>query len=229
MSLAPGAAVAAEHPLLAEIVARRAFAVLRTERPEQAIEVGRACLRGGIRFLEVRLTLPDALSVVRELAREPQAVVGVGMVVQPVEVRDAAGAGARFSVSPHFDSDILAESKSSGLLSLMGGVTATEVMACHRAGVDVTKIFPAVTFGPAYLKALREPLPFLRLMPTGGVDASNLKAWLDAGAVGVALGRSLADLKTVGAQDWSIIEGRARRVVEAVALWSAAGRAAGAP
>ena len=72
----------------------------------------------------------------------------------------------------------------------MGGVTPTEAMTCHRAGVDVIKVFPASAFGgPAYLKALREPLPFLRLMPTGGVDESNLRAYLDAGAAGVRPGR----------------------------------------
>ncbi len=222
MSLAPGAAVPAEHPLLADVLRCRAFAVLRTETPEQAVEAGRACLHGGIRLLEVTLTVPDALGVVRALNREPGALVGVGSVVQPVQVRDAAGAGARFSVSPHFDADILAEAKSSHLLASMGGVTATEAMACHHAGVDITKIFPASAFGPSYLKALREPLPFLRLMPTGGVDEGNLRTWLDAGAIAVGLGGSLVDRKAVAAKDWETIEARARRIVEAVSAWTSA-------
>jgi 2-dehydro-3-deoxyphosphogluconate aldolase/(4S)-4-hydroxy-2-oxoglutarate aldolase len=123
-------------------------------------------------------------------------------------------------VSPHFDPDILAATKARGLLSSMGGVTPTEAMTCHRAGVDVIKIFPASSFGgPAHLKALLEPLPFLRLMPTGGVDLNNLRAYLDAGAVGFGLGGSLVDKKAVAARDWAAIEATARRVVDAVAAW----------
>ena len=103
----------------------------------------------------------------------------------------------------------------------MGGVTATEAMTCHRAGVDVTKIFPATAFGPTYLKALREPLPFLRLMPTGGVDESNLTAWLDAGACAVGMGGSLVDRRLVKVSDYGAITERARRLNAAVQAWRA--------
>jgi 2-dehydro-3-deoxyphosphogluconate aldolase/(4S)-4-hydroxy-2-oxoglutarate aldolase len=208
--------------LLAEIEARRAFAVIRTDTAEQAVAAGRACLEGGIALLEITLTIPDALEAIRRLAREAGALVGVGSVVEPAQVRAAAAAGARFAVSPHFDADVLAEAKSLGLLSSMGGVTPTEAMTCHRAGVDVIKIFPASSFGgPAYLKALREPLPFLRLMPTGGVDETNLRAYLDAGAAGFGLGGSLVDRKTAAAARWDVVTERARRVVDAVSAWRA--------
>jgi 2-dehydro-3-deoxyphosphogluconate aldolase/(4S)-4-hydroxy-2-oxoglutarate aldolase len=115
----------------------------------------------------------------------------------------------------------LAEAKARGLMASMGGVTATEAMTCHKAGVDVTKIFPATAFGPAYLKALREPLPFLRLMPTGGVDEQNLTTWLDAGAAGVGLGGSLVDKKSVAAGDWKTLEDRARKIAAIVGEWRA--------
>jgi 2-dehydro-3-deoxyphosphogluconate aldolase/(4S)-4-hydroxy-2-oxoglutarate aldolase len=209
------------HPLLPAIEELRAFAVVRTATAEQALLGARACLRGGLRLLEVTLTVPGALDVVRALAEEEGAIVGVGSVTDPAQVRAAAEAGARFAVSPHFDADILAEAKAGGLLSSMGGVTPTEAMTCHRAGVDVTKIFPATSYGPAYLKALREPLPFLRLMPTGGVDESNLPAWLDAGACAVGLGGSLFDKKSVAAGDWAAIEERARRIAASVREWRA--------
>ena len=206
--------------LLAEIEARRAFAVIRTDTAEQAVEAGRACLEGGIPLLEITLTIPGALEAIRRLAQETGAIVGVGSVTEPAQVRSAAAAGARFAVSPHFDAGILAETKSHGLLSSMGGVTPTEAMTCHRAGVDVIKIFPASSFGgPAHLKALLEPMPFLRLMPTGGVDLQNLRAYLDAGAVGFGLGGILVDKKAVAARDWARIEATARSVVDAVAAW----------
>jgi len=208
--------------LLAEIEARRAFAVIRTDTAEQAVEAGRACLRGGVSLLEVTLTIPGALEAIRRLAQEAGATVGVGSVTEPAQIRSAAAAGARFAVSPHFDPDILAETKAHGLLSSMGGVTPTEAMTCHRAGVDVIKIFPASSFGgPAHLKAMREPMPFLRLMPTGGVDESNLRAYLDAGAAGFGLGGSLVDRKSAMAGDWAVVTERARRVVSAVAAWRA--------
>jgi 2-dehydro-3-deoxyphosphogluconate aldolase/(4S)-4-hydroxy-2-oxoglutarate aldolase len=207
---------------LSELVeSQRAFAVIRTETAEQAFLAARACLAGGLRLLEVTLTVPGALGVVERLASEREAVVGVGSVVDPAAVAQAARAGARFVVSPHFDAEILAGAKARGLYVSMGGVTATEAVACHRAGVDATKLFPATAFGPAYLKALREPLPFLRMLPTGGVDEANLSAWLDAGAVAVGLGGSLADRKTVAAGAFDTITERARRIGRAVAAWRA--------
>ncbi len=208
------------HPLLETISALRAFAVIRTETADQAVAAGAACLRGGIRLLEITLTVPGALGAVETLAREEKAVVGVGSIVRPDQVRSAAAAGARFAVSPHFDPDVLAEAKALGLLSSMGGVTPTEAMTCHRAGVDVVKIFPASSFGgPPHLKALLEPLPFLKLMPTGGVDLTNIRAYLDAGAIGFGLGGSLVDKKAVGAGDWGRIEAAARKVVDTVTAW----------
>ena len=208
------------HALIPVIEERRAFAVIRTATAQQAIEAGRACLRGGIRLLEITLTIPDALSAIRALAAEREAIVGVGSVVAPAQVAEAASAGASFAVSPHFDPDVLAAAESRGMLSTMGGDTPTEAMTCHRAGVDVIKIFPASSFGgPAHLKAMLEPMPFLRLMPTGGVDLDNMRAYLDAGAAGFGLGGSLVDKKAVAAGDWPAIEKTARGVVDAVAAW----------
>jgi 2-dehydro-3-deoxyphosphogluconate aldolase/(4S)-4-hydroxy-2-oxoglutarate aldolase len=204
------------------VLERRVFAVVRTETAEQAVAASEACLRGGVRLLEITLTVPGALEVVSRLVRHAEAVVGVGSVTEPGQVGEAAAAGARFAVSPHFDADVLAEAKARGLLCSMGGVTATEAMTCHRAGVDVVKIFPATAFGPGYLKALREPLPFLRLMPTGGVDEGNLTTWLDAGACAVGMGGSLIDRKSVASGDYQAIEQRAVRVARAAAEWAAA-------
>ena len=210
------------HPLLSDVRDLRAFAVIRTGTADQAIAVGSACLRGGIRLLEITLTIDGALAAVKRLAAERGAIVGVGSVTAPAQVRAAADAGAAFAVSPHFDPDILAETKARGLLSSMGGVTPTEAITCHRAGVDVVKIFPASSFGgPAHVKALLEPLPFLRLMPTGGVDLDNIRAYLDAGAAGFGLGGSLVDKKAVAAGDWDRIESAARKVMGIVGAWRA--------
>ena len=214
------------QPLLSAIRDLRAFAVIRTATADQAVAVGSACVRGGIRLLEITLTVDGALEAVKRLSGQPGAIVGIGSVTAPSQVRAAADAGAAFAVSPHFDPDVLAEAKARGLLSAMGGVTPTEVMACHRAGVDVVKVFPASSFGgPAHVKALLEPLPFLRLMPTGGVDLGNIRAYLDAGAAGLGLGGSLVDRAAVAAGDWGRIEATARKVADIVEAWRA-GKAA---
>ena len=210
------------HALLSTIRDLRAIAVIRTATADQAVAAGAACVRGGIRLLEITLTIDGALDAVERLRAEPGALVGVGSVIAPAQVRAAAGRGAVFAVSPHFDADILAETKARGLLSGMGGVTPTEAMACHRAGVDVVKVFPASSFGgPAHVKALLEPLPFLRLMPTGGVDLTNIRAYLDAGALGFGLGGSLLDRKAIAAGDWDRIESTARSIVGIVDAWRA--------
>lgn len=215
------------HPLYQRIVDQRVVAVIRTETPEQAVEAGRACARGGVRLLEITLTVPRALDVVRALAGETGVTVGVGSVTERDQVLGAVSAGAQFIVSPHFDRDLLAEIKHYGVLSAMGGVTPTEAMLCHRAGVDVTKVFPASSFGgAAHLKALREPLPFLRLMPTGGVDEGNLRTYLEAGACGVGLGGSLVDKAAVKGGDWAAIEEKARKVAAVAAAWNAERQAA---
>ncbi len=207
------------HALLGPLEESRAFAVIRTDTPEQAEAAGRACLRGGLRFLEITLTVPGALQVVSTLAQADGAIVGVGSVVSREQVRDAAKAGARFSVSPHLDADLVAEARGLGLLASAGGVTPTEMMAAHRSGAEVIKIFPGSAFGPSYLKAVREPLPFLRLMPTGGVDEKNLTTWLDAGACAVGLGGSLLPKHAMKAGDWGQVEARARQIARLVREW----------
>jgi 2-dehydro-3-deoxyphosphogluconate aldolase/(4S)-4-hydroxy-2-oxoglutarate aldolase len=215
--------------LLAALEASRAVAVIRTDTPEQALAAGRACLRGGLRLLEITLTVPDALGVVAALVQEQGAIVGVGSVCERDQVRAAARAGAGFSVSPHLDADLLAEARGLGLLAVAGAVTPTEMMAAHRAGAALVKIFPASAFGPGYLKAVREPLPFLRLMPTGGVDEGNLAAWLDAGAWAVGLGGSLLPRSLVRAADWAGVEAQARRIALRVGEWRANRGAPSAP
>jgi 2-dehydro-3-deoxyphosphogluconate aldolase/(4S)-4-hydroxy-2-oxoglutarate aldolase len=210
------------HPALLDLIARhRAVAVLRTDTAEQARLAGEACLRGGVRLLEVTLTVPGALEVVRALSGRTDAAVGVGSVTTAAQVEEAKAAGAAFTVSPHFDPEVLAAAQRQGLFCSMAGMTPTEILRCHHAGVPVVKVFPAgAVGGPSFVKAVREPLPFLRLMPTGGVDESNLPAYLQAGAFALGLGGSLVDRAGAAAGRWDLIEERARRVAAAVARFA---------
>lgn len=146
-------------------------------------------------LLEITLTVPDALDVVRALGGRPGSAVGVGSVTTAAQVKEAARAGAAFTVSPHFDPEVLAAAQGEGLACSMGGLTPTELVRCHQAGVDLVKVFPAhAVGGPSFVKAVREPLPFLRLMPTGGVEEGNLRSYLEAGAFALGLGGSLIEI-----------------------------------
>lgn len=198
------------HPLVDEVRRSRAFAVIRTESAATAELASLACARGGIRFIELTLTTPDALTVVRNLSQADKVIVGVGSVMTVEDIDAAAKAGARFAVSPHYDSEILLAAKRAGLMVAMGGLTPTELMRAHRAGADITKIFPGSVVGPSFIKAVREPMPFLRLMPTGGVDETNILEWLKAGAIAAGLGGSLVSKDAVKAGDWAAVEKKAR-------------------
>jgi 2-dehydro-3-deoxyphosphogluconate aldolase/(4S)-4-hydroxy-2-oxoglutarate aldolase len=205
----------------------RVVVILRTSTAEEAVQAGQACLRGGLHVVEVTFTVPGALDAVARLAGRADALVGVGSVTRREQVREAAAAGARFTVSPHFDADILVEARAQGVLCLPGAATATEALGCHQAGAEAVKIFPVSAFGgPSYIKALLEPLPFLRLVPTGGVSESNLRAYLDAGAFAVGLGGGLVDRRLVARGEWQAIERRAAQIVEMVAAF---GREQGGP
>lgn len=208
-----------DHPLLERLLQQRAVAVLRTSTAERATKAAEACIAAGFRWIEITLTVPGALEVVRGLSSVPDVVVGIGTLLKPEELQPAAQAGARFAVSPHFDPELVARTKALGLLAAPGVGTATEALEAHRAGADVIKLFPAGALGPSFLKALREPLPFLRLMPSGGVSEGTAAAWLDAGACALGFGGSLVDAETAAAGNWTLVTERARRALLAVAGW----------
>jgi len=211
------------HPMLETVLEQRVFAVIRTDAAAAALQAARACRAGGLTLIEITLTVPDAVGVIAEVSRDPGAIVGAGTMLEREDVRRAHAAGARFVVSPHFDPDIVAEAHARGLLCVHGGVTPSEVIACHRAGVDITKVFPAPSFGGAgHLRALRNPMPFLRLVPSGGVRLDDMLDYLDAGALAVGLTDALADRVAAARGEWKIVEDRARDAVARVAGWRAA-------
>jgi 2-dehydro-3-deoxyphosphogluconate aldolase/(4S)-4-hydroxy-2-oxoglutarate aldolase len=202
------------HPLDAVVRGDRAIAVIRAGSAESALRMSHACLQAGLRLLEVTLTVPDALGVVRELSSVPEAIVGVGTVLTRDDVRRSAEAGARFAISPHFDPDVLAAEKAAGLYAIMAGLTPTELLACHRGGVDLVKLYPAhAVGGPSYVRTVRQPLPFLQLVCNGGVDETNAAAYLEAGAVGVGVAPAALEPRAFAAGDWAAVSAAVGRVM----------------
>lgn len=201
------------------VVARGAVAVVRLPDAALALDAIRAIQAGGVTAIELTLTTPDALRIIEELARwaDDDIVIGAGSVLDVDAARQAVDAGAAFVVSPVFQPEVVAESHRLGVPAMPGAFTPTEILRAHQAGADVVKVFPADTLGPAYLKGVLAPMPFLRLMPTGGVTASNVGDWLRAGAAAVGLGSALVDPKLVAARDFDALTARARQVCAGVA------------
>lgn len=219
MTAAAGEAARDRHAIRERVEQLGAVAVVRLHSTEAAIRVADALHAGGVTALEITVTVPDAFSVIAAVSKRfgNDVCVGVGTVLDVDTAHGAVQAGAQYVVSPIFKAAIVAEAHRLGVPAMPGAVTPTEALTAYEAGADVVKIFPADSFGPAYIKGILAPMPFLRLMPTGGVTPDNVGAWLGAGAVAVGLGGSLVDASLVAKEDWQAITERARRVTAAVA------------
>lgn len=177
------------------------------------LDACRAAARGGLRLLEITLTTPGALDAIRALAKEDGLVVGAGTVLTVEAAREVAAAGARFAMSPTFDAGVVAESHRLGLLAIPGTGTATEILAAHRSGARLVKVFPSGPLGgPEFLRKVRGPLPDIPLVPTSGPTAETLADYVAAGAVAVGLG---SEVLPPGFTP-EIVEKAARRVREAM-------------
>jgi len=195
------------------------IAVLRTDSPGQLVSTASALAEGGIVSVEVTMTTPGALDVVREAVRELKggAIIGVGSVLDAQTARAAILAGAEFVVSPILDPDMILLVNRYGKVSIPGAFTPTEILEAWEAGADAVKIFPASVGGPDYLKAIKGPLPQVKLVPTGGVTLENAGEFIKAGAEMIAAGGNLAPPKEINAGQFTAITDRARKFVEAVA------------
>lgn len=190
--------------------ARRASAILRTDSQDTAASAMEAALRGGFQIVEFTLTVPGVYELIQDFARRDGVVVGAGTVLTPEQARRAAGAGARFLVSPVVDEAVVGAARDLGVAAMPGVHTPTELLRAHRAGAQLQKLFPAPAGGPAYVRSVLGPLPFLKIVPTNGVDGDNVADWLAAGVWGVGYVASLFDPADLAAGAWDRIEARAR-------------------
>lgn len=191
--------------------------VLRAKNPTQALAVVDAMMAGGVTVVEVTMTVPGAIDVLRELKQKHGAnlLLGSGTVTTAQEAEATIEAGAEFVVSPSLHPDVIAATKASGKLSIPGALTPTEVIAAHRAGADYVKIFPCSAMGGApYLKALLAPFPFLKLIPTGGVTLKTAEDFLKAGARALGVGSDLVNLAAIDEGHPEIITEAARAYLQ---------------
>jgi 2-dehydro-3-deoxyphosphogluconate aldolase/(4S)-4-hydroxy-2-oxoglutarate aldolase len=182
-------------------------AVVRSESSASLVKVVQSLVAGGVSAAEVTFTVPDAIDVIRQVRREvgDSIVLGAGTVLDPETARAALLAGAEYIVAPSLNLDVIRLCRRYDKAVMPGAFTPTEVVTAWEAGADVVKIFPADVGGPAYLKALRGPLPQIRLMPTGGVDLTTAESFLKAGACCLGVGSALVDPKTIASGDFERI------------------------
>jgi len=194
------------------------LAVIRGPSEELTIKLVEALVRGGVLGIEITYTSPNAEDIVRFLAREYQSeiVLGMGTLTRPEQTQSAKNAGASFLVSPICEPKLVSAMVNSGLVSMAGAFTPTEVLLAFRKGIDVVKIFPGSLANPAYIKSLKGPFPDIPLMPTGGVSIDNVSAWFDAGAIAVGAGSSLCPSSLVEIEDFDGISARAAEFTKIV-------------
>jgi 2-dehydro-3-deoxyphosphogluconate aldolase/(4S)-4-hydroxy-2-oxoglutarate aldolase len=177
-----------------------------------------ACLRGGLRHLEITMNSPDAAGLIRRATRlaGDQLLIGAGTVLNEPQLDEALAAGARFIVTPVVCEGVVRKCVKLTLPVFPGAASPTEVVRAWELGATMVKVFPADQLGPSYFRNLKAPLPRIRLLPTGGVTLANLQAFLQAGADGVGVGSPLFDPPLIQAGDWSALEERCRAFVTAL-------------
>jgi 2-dehydro-3-deoxyphosphogluconate aldolase/(4S)-4-hydroxy-2-oxoglutarate aldolase len=173
------------------LLKHKIMGLVRTNDQATGQAMADAMVNAGIRAIEITLTTPGALDIVEKLSENKDLIVGVGTVISKENVKSAEKAGAKFIVSPNTDGDVIEKTKSLDMVSMPGIATATEVGRALKAGADILKLFPASTYGPAHLKALRDPYPGQFWCPTGGISLGSVDDWFAAGANLIGLGGPL--------------------------------------
>jgi 2-dehydro-3-deoxyphosphogluconate aldolase/(4S)-4-hydroxy-2-oxoglutarate aldolase len=203
----------------ARIEALGVVAVIRLKDPARLRAVVDAMAEGGVRALEVTMTVPGAVDLIRTLSSSlPDGfLLGAGTVTDAATARAVIDAGACFVVGPVFRPDVIAACHERDVAAMPGCFSPTEILAAHECGADIVKLFPATMLGPQFLKDVRAPLPQVKLMPTGGVTLENAGDWIRAGAVAVGLGSALLETKAIDSGRFDIITANAQRVVASVA------------
>lgn len=204
--------------VLAAVQDTGVVAVIRLPDAGAIRDVAHALAAGGVRAIEVTMTVPGAVPMIAQLATTlpEDCLVGAGTVMNVETARNVIDAGASFVVSPIFRPDVIEACQFAQVAVMPGCFSPTEIHAAWAAGADIIKVFPATALGATYFKDLRGPMPELRLMPTGGVTLENAGSWIRAGAVALGVGTALVDQRTVADRAFDVLTTRARAFVDAV-------------
>ena len=204
-----------KNETLDSLLSSGVVAVIRMKDPERLSKVVMAIREGGVKCIEITMTVPGAVDVIAALVKTapPDVLVGAGTVTDRGTANDVVSAGARFVVSPVFRPDVVAVTKAAGAVAIPGCFTPTEILTAWEAGADIVKVFPATSLGPKYFRDIAGPFPDIRLMPTGGVTVDNVGEWVKAGAVAVGIGSDLLDKKAIDEGRYEVLTEKAARMV----------------
>lgn len=192
-------------------------AVIRAESKEDAIKVIDAVKKGGIKALEITMTVPGAVDVIKELSevyKNEDVIIGAGTVLDPETARMCILAGAKFIVSPCLNEETVKLCNKYRIPVMPGVMTVKEAVQALELGADIIKVFPGNAFGPSIISAFKGPLPQANFMPTGGVNIANASEWLNAGAVAIGTGGDLTKGAKTG--NYELVTETAVKFVEAV-------------
>ncbi len=192
-------------------------AVIRAESKEQGIKIIEAVKKGGIKALEITMTVPGAIDIIKELSetyKDEDVIIGAGTVLDPETARMTILAGAKYIVSPSLNIETIKLCNRYRIPIMPGVMTITEAIQAMEAGAEIIKVFPGNVFGPAIIKSFKGPVPQGNFMPTGGVNLENAKEWIEAGAVAIGTGGDLTKGAKTG--DYDLVTETAKQFVEAV-------------
>lgn len=208
-----------KHHLISRLLDPGIVAIIRADAPAHLTEAAAALYAGGVTAMEVTLTTPGALEVIREIAarnRGNSLLIGVGSVLDAESCRAALLAGAEFVVTPTYNEAVIRMCNRYGKPIISGAYTPTEALHAIEMGADFAKIFPAEQLGPQYIKNILAPMPHLPLIPTGGVTVDNVHEWIAAGSAGIGVGSALVSREILKRQDWPLLAERAAAFVHAM-------------
>lgn len=203
---------------LEKIAAAGLIAVVRAENENQALDIVDALKKGGAEIIEVTMTVPGAVEIIDQLVKagSEKTIIGAGTVMDLETARAVISAGAQFLVSPHLNTDLIRFCKDSGVLYMPGAMTPTEIVTAVEAGALAVKVFPGNVLGPGFIKAVKGPMPRVRLIPTGGVNLDNVEQWIQSGAYAVGVGGELTRGSENG--DYARITASAMEFIDKIAL-----------
>ncbi|KNY28031.1 bifunctional 2-keto-4-hydroxyglutarate aldolase/2-keto-3-deoxy-6-phosphogluconate aldolase [Pseudobacteroides cellulosolvens] len=206
-----------KQEILSKIKEGGLVAVVRADNAEMAFKIADACIEGGVASIEITYTVPGATEIIKELSRRyssGEIIIGAGTVMDSETARTAILAGAQYIVSPYLSKEVVKICNRYQIASMPGAMTVREAVECLEAGADIIKVFPGEVLGPTFIKAVKGPMPYAVMMPTGGVTLENVGEWIKAGAVAVGAGGSL----TAGAKkgDYNSITELAKKFIDEI-------------
>ena len=201
--------------ILNKLEANVAVAVIRLADSTKLIRVCEAIFEGGVKSIEITMTVPNAIRVIKESVKKlgDHMLIGVGSVLNAETAKKAIDAGANYVVSPIFKKEIIEVAHKNDVPALPGCFTPSEIQTAFESGADIIKIFPADVLGMAFFKSILAPMPHLKLMPTGGVTLTNAGDWIKAGACAVGIGTALLDKNAIAQENYKLLTNNAQLIM----------------